>query len=337
MNRSTASIATTNALNPIHNQSWSIVAPAPPGVARDRHAGTRGRTAAKKKGETLAPRAVRRACEGLAFSPMGTNRTVRLRRSPDDSAAQPRELRGYSPSSTKHMSFGRSLQHGPGAVPIARLTHSLRVSAGPLCRAGPTRRIQSNWRYGCAVGISSRLRHSRVGCCPLPRAPRSTCCLRPPPRSWQEVSTLRRTTHDTIWRDTPPTNADGTVNAYIEIARGDRRKWEFDMRANARAIDRMMPEEVGGYPVNYGFVPQTVSYRRRSVRRAGARTSRVRRAGGARRHRRIDGDGGREGAGFEGRALVTGRQRAAPSSAHVRRGAAHRLVLQSGAQTTRTR
>ena len=63
-----------------------------------------------------------------------------------------------------------------------------------------------------------------------------------------------------VWRDTPPTNADGTVNAYIEIARGDRRKWEFDMRANARAIDRMMPEEVGGYPVNYGFVPQTVSY-----------------------------------------------------------------------------
>jgi inorganic pyrophosphatase len=32
------------------------------------------------------------------------------------------------------------------------------------------------------------------------------------------------------------------------------------MRANARAIDRVMPESVGGYPVNYGFVPQTVSY-----------------------------------------------------------------------------
>lgn len=62
------------------------------------------------------------------------------------------------------------------------------------------------------------------------------------------------------WRDTPPTNSDGTVNAYIEIARGDRRKWEFDMRANARAIDRMIPESIGGYPVNYGFVPQTVSY-----------------------------------------------------------------------------
>ena len=63
-----------------------------------------------------------------------------------------------------------------------------------------------------------------------------------------------------VWRDTPPTNADGTVNAYIEIARGDRRKWEFDISANARAIDRMIPEVVGGYPVNYGFVPQTISY-----------------------------------------------------------------------------
>jgi inorganic pyrophosphatase len=63
-----------------------------------------------------------------------------------------------------------------------------------------------------------------------------------------------------VWRDTPPGNADGTVNAYIEISRGDRRKWELDMAANARAIDREIPESVGGYPVNYGFVPQTVSY-----------------------------------------------------------------------------
>ena len=62
------------------------------------------------------------------------------------------------------------------------------------------------------------------------------------------------------WRDTVPINSDGTVNGYIEIARGDRRKWEFDMRANRRAIDRVLPTSVGGYPVNYGFVPQTVSY-----------------------------------------------------------------------------
>ena len=63
-----------------------------------------------------------------------------------------------------------------------------------------------------------------------------------------------------VWRDGVPRNPDGTVNAYIEIARGDRRKWELDMRTNARAIDRMIPETIGGYPVNYGFVPQTVSY-----------------------------------------------------------------------------
>src|ERR671914_1170255 len=62
------------------------------------------------------------------------------------------------------------------------------------------------------------------------------------------------------WRDGLPVNEDGTVNAYIEIPRGDLRKWEFDMRLNARAIDRVMPPEVGPYPVNYGFVPATVSY-----------------------------------------------------------------------------
>jgi inorganic pyrophosphatase len=63
-----------------------------------------------------------------------------------------------------------------------------------------------------------------------------------------------------LWRDTPALNEDGTVNAYIEISRGDRRKWEFDMAANVRAIDRIIPERTGAYPVNYGFVPQTVSY-----------------------------------------------------------------------------
>jgi inorganic pyrophosphatase/mannose-6-phosphate isomerase-like protein (cupin superfamily) len=63
-----------------------------------------------------------------------------------------------------------------------------------------------------------------------------------------------------VWRDTPPLNNDGSIIAYIEIPKGDRRKWEFDIRGNTRAIDRVMPEEIGGYPVNYGFVPQTVSY-----------------------------------------------------------------------------
>jgi inorganic pyrophosphatase len=62
-----------------------------------------------------------------------------------------------------------------------------------------------------------------------------------------------------VWRDTPPFNPDGTVNAYVEIPRGDRRKWEFDMGDHARAINRVIPERIGGYPVNYGFVPQTIS------------------------------------------------------------------------------
>ena len=63
-----------------------------------------------------------------------------------------------------------------------------------------------------------------------------------------------------LWRDTAPVNADGTVTGYIEIPRGERRKYEFDMKANRRAIDRVMPASIGGYPVNYGFVPQTVAW-----------------------------------------------------------------------------
>jgi inorganic pyrophosphatase len=70
---------------------------------------------------------------------------------------------------------------------------------------------------------------------------------------------LARPATSHIWRDVPPLNGDVTVNAYIEIARGDLRKWEFDMRLNTRAVDRVMPAELE-YPVNYGFVPQTISY-----------------------------------------------------------------------------
>ena len=90
---------------------------------------------------------------------------------------------------------------------------------------------------------------------------RPPAVLPPPATSALATSLKNAAAHAKhVWRDTAPTNPDGTVNGYIEIARGDRRKWEFDMRANARAIDRMIPEDIGGYPVNYGFVPQTVSY-----------------------------------------------------------------------------
>ena len=64
-----------------------------------------------------------------------------------------------------------------------------------------------------------------------------------------------------VWRDTPPFAADGKLlNGYIEIPLGGRQKYELDMAKNAPAVDRVIPEKIGGYPVNYGIVPQTVSY-----------------------------------------------------------------------------
>jgi inorganic pyrophosphatase len=62
-----------------------------------------------------------------------------------------------------------------------------------------------------------------------------------------------------LWRDTPA--FDGTlVNAYIEIPFGERNKYEFNMATNTRVVDRVIPEAIGGYPVNYGIVPQTIGW-----------------------------------------------------------------------------
>ena len=84
------------------------------------------------------------------------------------------------------------------------------------------------------------------------------------------------------------------MNAYIEIPRGDRRKWEFNMVRNARAIDRMMPESLGGYPVNYGMVPQTISYDGDPFD-ALVLVRRFRAAAGARNRPGPDADGRRDG------------------------------------------
>ena len=89
-----------------------------------------------------------------------------------------------------------------------------------------------------------------------------------PPRSLPAVATAQlvknlgasRQHASSVWRDTPPVNADGTINGYIEIPLNESRKFEFNIGTNARFVDRVMPPELGGYPVNYGFVPQTVSY-----------------------------------------------------------------------------
>jgi inorganic pyrophosphatase len=61
-----------------------------------------------------------------------------------------------------------------------------------------------------------------------------------------------------VWRDTPAVHPDGTVTVFVEISAGSREKHEFDMRANRLALDRRIPESLGGYPTGYGFLPQTI-------------------------------------------------------------------------------
>jgi inorganic pyrophosphatase len=63
-----------------------------------------------------------------------------------------------------------------------------------------------------------------------------------------------------VWRDTTPLDESGTLTGYVEIPLGERTKYEFDIAANRLAVDRVMSESVGGYPVNYGYVPQTISF-----------------------------------------------------------------------------
>lgn len=62
-----------------------------------------------------------------------------------------------------------------------------------------------------------------------------------------------------LWRDTAAFDGN-LVNAYIEIPFGERNKYEFSMAKNTRVVDRVIPEAIGGYPVNYGIVPQTMSW-----------------------------------------------------------------------------
>jgi inorganic pyrophosphatase len=62
-----------------------------------------------------------------------------------------------------------------------------------------------------------------------------------------------------VWRDTPPFDGQ-LLHGYIEIPRDGRQKYELDMAKNAPVVDRDIPEKIGGYPVNYGIVPQTISY-----------------------------------------------------------------------------
>ena len=113
-----------------------------------------------------------------------------------------------------------------------------------------------------------------------------------------------------VWRDTPAMNEDGTVNGYVEIPRGELRKWEFDMKANARAIDRVMPRDwrLSG-ELRLRAADDVV--RRRPVRRPRAWPGASRRRTRARRHRRRDVHGGRERAGLKSRDVADRRRRPA--------------------------
>jgi inorganic pyrophosphatase len=61
-----------------------------------------------------------------------------------------------------------------------------------------------------------------------------------------------------VWRDTPALHADDTVSVFVEIAPGSSEKREFDMKRNRLELNRTVPEFLGGYPVGYGFIPQTI-------------------------------------------------------------------------------
>lgn len=105
----------------------------------------------------------------------------------------------------------------------------------------------------------------------------AAACAEPPARSQHAVTAyppapagldLRLSTYleaskghpHNVWRDVDPLNADGSVNGYVEIPKGESTKWEFSIPLNRREVDRMIPPELGGYPVSYGFMPRTISY-----------------------------------------------------------------------------
>ncbi|MEQ8279278.1 MAG: inorganic diphosphatase [Deltaproteobacteria bacterium] len=64
---------------------------------------------------------------------------------------------------------------------------------------------------------------------------------------------------DHQWRDVPAYDGE-LVNAYIEIPRGTSDKYEFDLAKNERVVDRVLDPSLGGYPTNYGFIPQTMAF-----------------------------------------------------------------------------
>lgn len=53
-----------------------------------------------------------------------------------------------------------------------------------------------------------------------------------------------------------PSGQEDLVNAFIEVPKGSRNKYEFDKERNVMVLDRVLHSPFF-YPVNYGFIPQT--------------------------------------------------------------------------------
>jgi inorganic pyrophosphatase len=60
-----------------------------------------------------------------------------------------------------------------------------------------------------------------------------------------------------IWKEIPPGN-EKEVNAVIEIPKGSRNKYEYDIDNGIFILDRVLFTPFH-YPVNYAFIPQTWS------------------------------------------------------------------------------
>ena len=62
-----------------------------------------------------------------------------------------------------------------------------------------------------------------------------------------------------LWKDIPPgDNPPIILNAVIEVISGSRDKYEYKHEWEAFILDRIIPSSVI-FPVEYGFVPQTLS------------------------------------------------------------------------------
>ncbi|MDE0243223.1 MAG: inorganic diphosphatase [Candidatus Kaiserbacteria bacterium] len=60
-----------------------------------------------------------------------------------------------------------------------------------------------------------------------------------------------------LWHDIDPGDSGGVMHAIIEIPRGSKNKYEIDKDTGIIALDRAM-HTAQDYPVDYGFVPQTL-------------------------------------------------------------------------------